>query len=123
MEKKKKKISKGFENTEGKREIARYEQFLLFPQCFQKSCTADRLKKQSLFGKGLTGRLDVFSRLNVCTDLHFSTYRIPIMICALPLSVVQLSYSFLMHCNKVVYCLKTKSKCSLKYTVTRWCIV
>ena len=26
------------ENTEGKEEIARYEQFLLFPQCFQKAC-------------------------------------------------------------------------------------
>ena len=27
-----------FENTVGKGEIARYEQFLLFPQCFQKAC-------------------------------------------------------------------------------------
>ena len=26
------------ENTLGKGEIARYEQFLLFPQCFQKDC-------------------------------------------------------------------------------------
>ena len=29
------------ENTVGKEEIARYEQFLLFPQCFQKTCIAD----------------------------------------------------------------------------------
>ena len=29
------------ENTAGKGEIARYEQFLLFPQCFLKTCTAD----------------------------------------------------------------------------------
>ena len=29
------------ENTEGKGEIACYEQFLLFPQCFQKTDTAD----------------------------------------------------------------------------------
>ena len=29
------------ENTVGKGEIARYEQFLPFPQCFQKTCTAD----------------------------------------------------------------------------------
>ena len=29
---------KGVENTVGKGEIARYEQFLLFPQCFQKAC-------------------------------------------------------------------------------------
>ena len=32
------KFSKMVENTEGKGEIARYEQFLLFPQCFQKDC-------------------------------------------------------------------------------------
>ena len=36
-----KKLSKWVENTEGKGEIACYEQFLLFPQCFQKTCTAD----------------------------------------------------------------------------------
>ena len=35
------KFSKQVENTAGKGEIAPYEQFLLFPQCFQKSCTAD----------------------------------------------------------------------------------
>ena len=29
------------ENAVGKGEIARYEQFLLFPQCFQKACTVD----------------------------------------------------------------------------------
>ena len=34
-------FSKGVENTVGKGEIAHYEQFLLFPQCFQKTCTAD----------------------------------------------------------------------------------
>ena len=32
---------KRVENTVGKGEIARYEQFLLFSQCFQKTCTAD----------------------------------------------------------------------------------
>ena len=32
------KSSKQVENTVGKGEIARYEQFLLFPQCFQKAC-------------------------------------------------------------------------------------
>ena len=36
-----KKLSKRVENTMGKGEIAHYEQFLLFPQCFQKTCTAD----------------------------------------------------------------------------------
>ena len=32
------KVFKQVENTVGKREIARYQQFLLFPQCFQKAC-------------------------------------------------------------------------------------
>ena len=32
------KLFKPVENTVGKEEIARHEQFLLFPQCFQKAC-------------------------------------------------------------------------------------
>ena len=32
------KLSKRVENSVGKGEIDRYEQFLLFPQCFQKAC-------------------------------------------------------------------------------------
>ena len=35
------KFSKRIENTMGKGEIALYEQFLLFPLCFQKTCTED----------------------------------------------------------------------------------
>ena len=35
------KFAKRVENPVGKGEIARYEQFLLFPQCFQKTCTVD----------------------------------------------------------------------------------
>ena len=38
------KYSQWLENTVGKGEIACYEQFLLFPQCFYKTCTADTLK-------------------------------------------------------------------------------
>ena len=36
--------SNGLETTVGKREIARYEEFILFPQCFQRTCTADTYK-------------------------------------------------------------------------------
>ena len=32
-------FSKQVENTQEKGEIARHEQFLLFPKCFQKTCT------------------------------------------------------------------------------------
>ena len=34
-------LTKQVENTAGKAEIARYEQFLLYPQCFHKTSTAD----------------------------------------------------------------------------------
>ena len=36
------------ENNVGRGEIARYEQFLLFPQCFQKQSVVDVLKRISL---------------------------------------------------------------------------
>ena len=36
------KVSERTENTVGKEEIARYEQFLFFPQCFKKTCTAQK---------------------------------------------------------------------------------
>ena len=38
------KLSKQVENTVGKGEIARYEQFLLFPRCFQKTCFPEASK-------------------------------------------------------------------------------
>ena len=38
------KISKWIENTVGKGEIACYEQFVLFPQCFQKARFPGALK-------------------------------------------------------------------------------
>ena len=41
------KFSRLVENIEGKGEIAHYGQFLVFPQCFQKTCTAD-MKKPGL---------------------------------------------------------------------------
>ena len=41
LEKKENMLVTTVENTMGKGEIARYEQFLLFPQCFQKTCTVD----------------------------------------------------------------------------------
>ena len=46
------KFSKGVENTVGKGEIARYKQFLLFPQCFQKTFIADTKKTRVCLGKG-----------------------------------------------------------------------
>ena len=44
------KFSKQVENIVGKREIARYEQFLLFPQCFQKACFPEASKGVIVWG-------------------------------------------------------------------------
>ena len=38
---------KRIENAVGNGEIARYQQFLLFPQCFQKTCTAHQWATQA----------------------------------------------------------------------------
>ena len=51
------KFSKSEENTVGKGEIARYEQFLFFPKCFQNSSIADTQKP------GL-----IWERVNPLTD-------------------------------------------------------
>ena len=45
------KLSKQVENTMEKGKIACYKQFLLFPQCFQQTASADT-QKPVLFGKG-----------------------------------------------------------------------
>ena len=39
-------------NTVGKGEIARYERFLLFQRCFQKTSAADSLKTRACLGNG-----------------------------------------------------------------------
>ena len=46
------KLSKRVENTVGKGEIARYEQFPLFPQCFQKACFPEGVKRYYCAGMG-----------------------------------------------------------------------
>ena len=46
------KFSKRVENNVGQGEIAFYEQFLHFPQCSQKTCTADPVKTRTCLGKG-----------------------------------------------------------------------
>ena len=45
-------LPKQVENTVGKGEIARYEQFLLFPQCFLKYLNCRHVKTRSCLGKG-----------------------------------------------------------------------
>ena len=51
------KLSKWVKNTVGKGEIARNEQFLLFPHCFEKACSQG-CQKVSLCGNGLTHNPD-----------------------------------------------------------------
>ena len=54
------KLSKWVENTVGKGEIARYEQFLLFPQCFQKACFPEASKGIIVWEWVNPSRLNVF---------------------------------------------------------------
>ena len=44
-------VSKQVENTAVKGEIARYEQFLLFPQCFKKTLYYRHIKTRACLGK------------------------------------------------------------------------
>ena len=48
------KFSKRVENNVGKGEIARYEQFLLFPQCFRKTYIADTLEPGLVWERVMT---------------------------------------------------------------------
>ena len=54
------KLSKQIENTVGKGEIARYEQFLLFPQCFKRLVSQGR-QQVSLCGNGLRSNWNMLS--------------------------------------------------------------
>ena len=60
------KFSKGVENTVEKGEIARYEQFLLFPVCFLKTGTADKLKLRACLGKGWMHPQKVSIKVHLC---------------------------------------------------------
>ena len=55
------KLSKPVENTVGKGEIARYEQFLLFPQCFQKACFPEASKGVNVWEWVKTGKFQTSS--------------------------------------------------------------
>ena len=61
------KLSKAVENTVGKGEIARYEQFLLFSQCFQKACFPGASKGVIVWewvkGQWLLSNMNIFERL------------------------------------------------------------
>ena len=63
------KFSKRVENTVGKGEIARYKQFLLFPQCFFfLKLILQTSKNKDLFGKGLNLHQVKMSKRYVKTD-------------------------------------------------------
>ena len=58
------------ENTVVKGEIARYEQFLLFPQCFSKDLYCRLVKTRACLGKGLnafTNQSEILTFLRIQT--------------------------------------------------------
>ena len=86
-------LSDWVENIVGKGEIARYEQFLLFPQCFQKLSVADPVMYQNkyLWSKGLIATsYNKFSLTHHHTMPHFDALKI---------------YSCGKHCKKRRNCL------------------
>ena len=64
-------FSKWVENTVGKGEIVRYEQFLLFPQRFQKRFILQTRNTRDLFGKRLISVNDKSEMQSVGLDLVF----------------------------------------------------
>ena len=69
-----KRFSKRVVNTVGKGEIARYEQFLLFPQCFKRLILQTRESK-GLFGTGL----NVFILYNCETSSYNLYLSLPVL--------------------------------------------
>ena len=67
-----KKLSKIVESTVGKGEIARYEQFFLFSQFFQRLVLQTR-KTRGLFEKGLNGHLTIV-RLQILNCLKLKEF-------------------------------------------------
>ena len=72
--------SNGWKNTVGKGEIAHYEQFLLFPRCFQKACFPGASKGvivwewvkvfEELTSENLVGTVDNASVISIFSSLH-----------------------------------------------------
>ena len=75
----------------GKEEITRYKQFLLFPQCFQKTYTVNTLKPGLVWERvksgwvlGKIGRLQIaLAQRMVCSPTVFSILFGPISLCRL----------------------------------------
>ena len=66
-------FSRRIENTAGKRKIACYEQFLLFHQCFQKTCTADT-QKPGLVWKRVNRQIPLLEHFLNWSSLKFVTW-------------------------------------------------
>ena len=71
----------------GKREIARHEQFLLFPQCFHKTCTADTCEPGLVWARFKTEI--VFITLRLTETAHGVDVKIDCTFCVLILYRLQ----------------------------------
>ena len=75
------KLSKREENTVGKREIARYEQFFLFPHCFQKACFTGASKGVIVWEwvnfQGHLYKSNIFEtlKLTFCSKMNINTFK------------------------------------------------
>ena len=69
-------FSKCVENTVGKGEIARNEQSLLFPQCFQKDFNCRHVKNQGLFGKEFSNIVVASALIHAFLEFFFTALSI-----------------------------------------------
>ena len=67
---------KRFENTVGKGDIARHEQFLLFPQCFQKACFQGASKGVIVWERVKDKHL-YQGQIRVMSSFPYQTCRVP----------------------------------------------
>ena len=65
------------ENIVGKGEIARYEQFLLFPQCFQKLSVVDASKRVSMEKR--ENIISVILQRPVHISMLYSSFFLPVL--------------------------------------------
>ena len=105
------KFSKWVENTVGKGEIARYEQFLLFLKCFfLKRLALQTRKSQGLFGKGL--KLYEGNHCNLAILLKSSvtshTFCISITLSATTLVTSNFSFSYSVFKRLILQTLKIR---------------
>ena len=96
------KLSKCVENTVGKGEIARYEQFLLFPQCFQRACFPGASKGVIVWEWDNLKKLNIHDQISVMDKLYKTETNLRVQL--LPVPVCPMKHEQLNDPGMFVHC-------------------